>query len=146
LRLNDWRFNLAYTWLDAPQTISAVTTAMPADGSYIFPVPVTIQAVRRSRNIASINATWAPTTLPLTATLTVRYNGRQNDYAFDANYDRLIVDLKAYTLVNLNATYDVNPHVQIFGRVENLLNDHYQEEFTYAAAGRAAYGGVRLKL
>ncbi len=142
----DWRFDLAYTWLHAPQTISAIASAAPADGGYQAPVPVTIQAARRPKDIASLNATWAPSALPVTATLTVRYNGRQTDYAFNSDFNRLIVDLKAYTLVNLGTTYDINRHVQVFGRVENLLNQHYQEVFTYQAAGRATYGGVRLKL
>ena len=139
----DWRFDLAYTWLHAPQTIQAITGMASADGS---PVPVTIQAARRPKNIASANATWAPHRLPLTATLTVRYNGRQNDYAFNADYNRLIVPLKAYTLVNVALRYELSRNVELFGRVENLGNDHYQEVFGYQAAGRAAYGGVQLKL
>ena len=142
----DWRFSAAYTYLHAPQTISALTQTAAVGGAYQNPVDITIQAARRPRDVASVNATWAPAALPVTATVTVRYNGKQNDYAFDANYNRLIVTLKAYTLVNFNATYDVNRHVQVFGRVENLLNAHYQEVFTYQAAGRAGYGGVRLKL
>ena len=145
-RIADWRFDLAYTWLHAPQTVQAIASPAPANGSYQAPVTVTIQAARRPKNIASFNATWAPTSLPVTATLTVRYNGRQTDYAFNSDFNRLIVDLKAYTLVNFNATYAINRHVQVFGRVENLLNERYQEVFTYQAAGRAAYGGVRLKL
>lgn len=145
-RLTDWRLDLAYTWLDAPQTIVAVTSPPAANGAYVPPVPVTIQAVRRPGSIASLDATWAPHALPVTATVTVRYNGRQNDYAFDANYDRLIVSLKPYTLVGLNATWQVNRRAQLFGRVENLLGENYQEVFTYAAPARTAYAGVRLKL
>jgi len=49
-------------------------------------------------------------------------------------------------LVNLNASYDLTKRVQIFGRVENLLNRKYQEVFTYRAPGTTAYGGVRIKL
>ena len=144
--IGEFRLAAAYTYLYAPQTIAALTQNAAVGGAYQSPALVTIQAARRPKDIASFNATWAPRALPVTATLTVRYNGKQTDYAFNDIYSRLIVDLKAFTLVNLGATWDINPHVQLFGRVENLLNDHYQEVFTYQAAGRAGYGGVRLKL
>ncbi|QKS00183.1 TonB-dependent receptor [Sphingomonas sp. CL5.1] len=143
-RVSDFRLDASYTYLNAPQTIDALAGPAPGDGSFQFPVPITGQAVRRPKDVASFNATYAPKSLPLTATLTVRYNGRQRDYAFNSDYSRLLVDLKAYTLVNFNASYDIGAHVQVFGRVENLLDRKYQEVFTYNAPGRAAYGGVRV--
>lgn len=147
-RLGELRLDLTYTYLHAPQTVSALTEPFSVGGDFQVPTSVTTQAVRRPRDIASFNATWAPAAWPVTATVTVRYNGRQTDYAFGGapGYGQFIVDLKAYTLVNLAATWDISPHLQIFGRVENLADQHYQEVFTYQAAGRAAYGGVRLKL
>jgi vitamin B12 transporter len=145
-RLADFRIDLSYTYLHAPQTTMVLADPAPADGSFQFPAPVTAQAYRRPKNIASANVTWAPHQWPFTATVTVRYNGRQNDYAFNSDFNRLLVSLKSYTLVNLNATYDVTRNVQIFGRVENLLDKNYQEVFGFATPGRAAYGGVRLKI
>ncbi len=144
-RVSDFRLDASYTYLNAPQTIDALAGPAPGDGSFQFPVPITGQAIRRPKDVASFNATYAPKAVPLTATLTVRYTGRQRDYAFNSDYSRLLVDLKAYTLVNFNASYDIGAHVQVFGRVENLLGQKYQEVFTYNAPGRAAYGGVRLK-
>lgn len=145
-RIGDFRTDLAYTYLHAPQTVAALAGPAPADGSFQFAVPITSQAARRSRNIASANLTWAPASLPVTATVTVRYNGRQNDYAYNADFSRLIVPLRSFTLVNLNLTYDINPHIQLYGRVENLADRKYQEVFTYNAPGRAFYGGVRVRL
>ncbi len=145
-RVGDVRFDLSYTYLHAPQTVEALAGPAPADGSFQLSVPLRIQAVRRARNIASANVTWAPTRLPITTTLTVRYDGRQNDYAFNQDFSTLVVGLKAYTLVNLGATYDITRRIQIFARVENLLDRKYQEVFTYATAGRAGYGGVRVKI
>ena len=144
-RLADIRIDAAYTWLKAPQVVQALTNPAPDDGSYQSPVPIETQAVRRAKNIASLNIGYVPEALPLTATLTVRYNGRQRDYAFNAFWDRLLVDMKAYTLVNFAATFDIGPSLQLFGRVENLLDEDYQEIFAYASPGRAAYGGVRVR-
>ena len=145
-RVGDIRLDLSYTYLHAPQTTMAVADPAPADGSYQFSVPVTAQAVHRPKNVASANLTWVPKTLPVTTTLTVRYNGKQTDYAFNSDFNRLIVDLKSYTLVNLDATWDITGNVQVFGRIENLLDKKYQEVFTFATPGRAVYGGVRLKI
>lgn len=144
-RLGDMRIDAAYTWLKAPQVVEALANPAPEDGSYQPTVAIETQAVRRARNIASLNLSYAPQALPLTATLTVRYNGKQRDYAFNAFWDRLLVDMKAYTLVNLGATFDINSSLQLFGRVENLLGEDYQEVFGFAAPGRAAYGGVRVR-
>ncbi len=55
------------------------------------------------------------------------------------------VKLGSYTLVNLAATHDVSKTVQIFGRVENLLNERYEEVFGYGTAGIGVYGGVRVR-
>lgn len=145
-RYADFRLDVAYTYLKAPQTISALADPAPTDGSFQLPVPIRTQAVRRPKNVASVNLSYAPAALPLTATVTVRYNGRQRDYAFNEDYSRLLVGMKAFTLVNLNATYDINSHIQLFGRVENLLDKDYQEVFTFETPGRAAYGGVRVKI
>ncbi|HXA39886.1 MAG TPA: TonB-dependent receptor [Phenylobacterium sp.] len=134
----DWRLDAAYTWLDAPQARSVILAGkfVTFDG----------QAVRRARDIASANLTWAPGGRPFSATLTVRYNGRQNDLAFtDPSFTPVLVSLKAFTLVNLGGTWKVNDTVELFGRVENLFDQSYQEVFSFAAPGRAAYGGVRLR-
>jgi len=144
-RIGDFRVDASYTYLHAPQTVEALADPAPLDGSFQGTVPLTTQAVRRPKNIASLNVNWAPKALPVTATLTVRYNGRQRDYAFNPSYQRLLVDMRAYTLVNFNLTYNVTEKVQLYGRVENLLDRKYQEVFTFATPGRAAYGGVRLR-
>jgi vitamin B12 transporter len=135
----EWRLDANYTYLDAPQHRSVILNGAPDptfDG----------QAVRRAKDIASANLSWTPTGQPYTATLTVRYNGKQGDVAFtDPSFTPVLVSLKAFTLVNLGGTWRVNETVELFARVENLFDQSYQEVFSYAAAGRAAYGGVRLR-
>ena len=53
-------------------------------------------------------------------------------------------DIEDYSFANFAAEYAVNPHLTIFGRVDNLKNEHYSEVFGFPALGRAAYGGVRF--
>ncbi len=135
----EWRLDANYTFLDAPQhrhvLIGGVDTPN-FDG----------QAVRRAKDLASVNLAWTPAGAPYTATLTVRYNGKQGDVAFtDPSFTPVLVSLKAFTLVNLNATWKLNDTVEFYGRVENLFDQGYQEVFSFAGAPRAGYAGVRLK-
>jgi vitamin B12 transporter len=145
VKLADFRVNANYTYLDAPQTIPVLVGNAPAGGGFQTAVPVVTQAARRARDIASLNITYEPKTVPLSTTLTIRYNGTQRDYAFNSGFQRLLVDLQSYVIVNLNASYDIGTHFQIFGRVENLVGEKYQEVFGYNSPGRSATGGVRVK-
>ncbi len=59
--------------------------------------------------------------------LGVVYNGDQTDWAFDEFFNRREVDLDSYTLVNLAGSYRIIDQVEIFGRIENLLDEEYEE-------------------
>ncbi len=58
--------------------------------------------------------------------------------------ERVLLD--AYWLLNATASYKITPAVEVFGRVENLLDRHYQEVYGYEAPPIAAYAGVKLTL
>jgi vitamin B12 transporter len=124
--IDQLKFDLAYTYLDAKE-----------DG---------VNEVRRPENVASFNATVFSTDQRFSGTLTVRYNGRQDDVAYtDPSFVPVPVSLDEYVLVNLNAEYKLTERVSLFGRVENLLGENYEEVFSFATPGRAAYGGVRAR-
>ncbi|HIF54413.1 MAG TPA: TonB-dependent receptor, partial [Methylococcaceae bacterium] len=54
------------------------------------------------------------------------------------------VELEDYTLLNIAASYEIYEQVELFARVENLLDEQYQEVFSFAARGIAGYGGIRV--
>ena len=139
-RLSDGlRIDLAYTYLHAPQPLDVtLDPATFATGT------VDVQGLRRAKNIASVNLSWAPQHLPFSANVTARYNGAQNDEFF-GTFPGTLVRLRSFTLVNADASYDLTRRVQLFARVENLLARRYEEVFSFATQGRAGYGGVRLK-
>jgi vitamin B12 transporter len=119
------QIDAAYTWLHARE-----------DG---------LVEVRRPSNIGSVNVTVFSPDERFSGTFTARYNGRQDDVAYtDPSYIPVTVALRDYVLINLNASYKLTDHVSIFGRVENLLNERYEEVFSFVAQGRGAYGGVRV--
>jgi vitamin B12 transporter len=47
--------------------------------------------------------------------------------------------------VNFAAEYEINSHMSIFGRIDNLTDEHYAEVFGFPALGRAASAGVKLR-
>ncbi|KPL66890.1 TonB-dependent receptor [Erythrobacter sp. SG61-1L] len=102
--------------------------------------------VRRPGDIASFNATWFSKDDKFSATLTVRYNGRTDDVAYtDPSWVPVRVSMDPFTLVNLNAQYEVMKGLTLFGRVENLLDEDYEEVFSFATPGTSAYAGISAR-
>jgi len=52
--------------------------------------------------------------------------------------------MKGFVRVDLFADYKVNDNVTVFGRIENLFDERYQEVAGYNTAGFSAYLGARL--
>ncbi len=122
-----WRVDASYTYLHAV-----------ADGA---------EAVRRPGNLASLNVTVKSADERSELTFTARYNGRQKDITFtDPTFaSEPVVTLGSYTLLNLNGEYRLSGRMSLIGRVENLTGKRYQEVYSFAAAGRGAFGGFRAR-
>ncbi|MBU1210978.1 MAG: TonB-dependent receptor [Alphaproteobacteria bacterium] len=106
-----------------------------------------IAEVRRPEHSGSLNVAYAFAEGRGVVNLGVVYNGRMDDLAFNAfTFAQSQVTLQEYTVVNLSAHYDVTENVRLFGRVENLLDEDYQQVFGFETAPVAAFGGVRIKL
>ncbi len=54
--------------------------------------------------------------------------------------------LDAYFLFNTKVTYDFNRHYQIFGAVDNLFDEEYEELYLFPAPGLRAWAGIKLTL
>ncbi|WP_255448509.1 TonB-dependent siderophore receptor [Telmatospirillum sp. J64-1] len=102
------------------------------------------ELVRRPSHIASLNLDYRFLEDRAKLNLGIVYNGKQKDWAFDALWNRRVVELDAYTLVNLAGSYAISGNAEIHARVENLFDEHYQEVFSYGTPGRAGYVGINL--
>ncbi len=103
--------------------------------------------VRRPEHSGSLNVAYSFAEGRGLVNLGVIYNGEMQDFAFDAfTFAQDLVTLPEYTVVNLAAHYDVTENIRLFGRVENVLDEDYQEVFGFETAPVAAYGGVRIRL
>ena len=68
--------------------------------------------------------------------ITLLYVGKREDGATDKSLDD-------YTLVNLAASWQVVEHITIFGRIDNLLDEDYEEASGYGTAGASGYLGLK---
>ncbi len=126
-RLADqWSLDAAYSYLDAEEN--------------------GIEEVRRPEHIASAAVTWIAPDDAASATLVVRHNGATHDVAFtDPSFVPVRVELDDYTLVNLNARVKLTDTVSAFARAENLLDEEYEQVFSFVSPGRSAVVGVEAR-
>lgn len=118
-----------YTYLDAEKT--SVADISQLQGARL---------PRRPRNEAYISASylWCK---KLRTTVEAKFvNARE-----ELNFGGPNFDIEDYAVVNLAAEYEVNSHMRIFARIENLGNEQYAEVFGFPNLGRTAYGGFSLK-
>lgn len=122
-------FTAAYTYLDAENTSSKDVSQLQG-----------ARLPRRPRNEIYVSATYLWWKRLRTVIEAKFVNARE-----ELNFGGPNFDIEDYSFVNIAAEYEVNPHFSIFGRVDNLTNEHYSEVFGFPALGRAAYGGVKLR-
>jgi vitamin B12 transporter len=100
------------------------------------------ELVRRPRNVAGLTVNYGfLENKRANANLTLAYNGAQKDNAFGPTRQ---VTLDDYLLLNIALSYRINDYVQVYARGENLLNQQYQEVYSYGTPGIAGYGGLRV--
>lgn len=49
-----------------------------------------------------------------------------------------------YAFVNLAAEYEINSHLSVFGRINNLTDEKYAEVFGFPALARTALAGLKV--
>ena len=99
--------------------------------------------LRRPGHKESVTAIWTPLD-KLTLTTTVLHVSSWVDVSRDTPVFVPRLDAKPYTTVNLAANYQVDAHVSMFGRVDNLFNYQYQNPYGFDRPGIGIYGGVRV--
>jgi vitamin B12 transporter len=75
----------------------------------------------------------------LTGGVTMQYVGHSFDNP--SNTRRL----KSYVLTDVRIAYPINETFELYGRVENLFDQHYETLYGYGTLGRGAFAGVRAR-
>ncbi len=127
--MSDLIFTAAYTYLDTEKTSSADINQLPG-----------ARLPRRPRNEVYLSASylwWKK----LRTTIAAKFvNARE-----ELNFGGPNFDIEDYAFVNAAAEYEINPHVSIFARIDNLTDEQYAEVFGFPALGRAVYGGMKVQ-
>ena len=89
----------------------------------------------RPEHLANLGLSWQP----LDDRLVLGLNVRLSQDAQDVDG----TELDDYELVDINASYLIGRGLEIYGRVENVLDEDYEEIPTYNTSGAAAYAGLR---
>lgn len=122
-------FTAAYTYLEAEKTSSKDVSQLQG-----------ARLPRRPRNEVYVSATYLWCQKLRTVVEAKFVNARE-----ELNFGGPNFDIEDYSFANIAAEYEINPYLSVFGRVDNITNEHYSEVFGFPALGRAAYGGVKLR-
>lgn len=97
--------------------------------------------IRRPERMGNLGFRYAGSAERLRITGNVRYSGR----AFDEIFGIGRVVLEPYTVVDMSLTYAASARTELFARIENLLDERFEEASGFNSTSAALYGGVRLR-
>jgi len=123
-------------------------TGLELGGAYTFTDaqdPGGNQPVRRAKHIGSVFATYTFLDERARVHINARFNGPQRDTVFFSDFSTGTVNLSGFVLLNVAASFKVHENVEIYGRIDNVLNSKYQEVFSYGTPGIGAFAGLRMR-
>ena len=101
------------------------------------------ELLRRPKHKGNLNATWRASDALLLNASVLTVSGW-----VDGNRDFSIprLDAPGYTTVNLAASFDVSRQWAVFGRIDNLLDRHYENPVGFLQPGIAVFAGIKTQL
>ena len=126
--LTNFTTRAAYTWLDTEDLGTGA------------------ELVRRPQNSGNLDLDWK-ICARLEATGHALFTGSRTDNNYDNPNPNVppIVTMDGYTKVDLGLNCRVTKNFSVYGRVENLLGEHYQEAYGFPALGRFFAAGVTAR-
>jgi vitamin B12 transporter len=102
-----------------------------------------LELLRRPQNKFSVDARWQ-----ITPELSVDANLLTVGPWIDGNRAFTISRMKAsgYTTVDVGANYDITDNFTVYGRINNLLDEDYQNPVGFLRPGRGFFAGVKAKI
>jgi outer membrane receptor protein involved in Fe transport len=139
-----FEFSGSYTWMN--------TAILALDGftEPVDPFSVGEPLLRRPRNAAGFNATWTKKRLMLNMNGTIRgavLDVEPNDGTFACELGlTCLFRNPGYELLNAGFAYQLPKGIEIYGRLNNFLNQKYEEAFGFPALRLNFMAGVKLDL
>lgn len=101
--------------------------------------PNGLQRIRRPKNLFNFGLNYQSSSEKLR--LNAFYRGSRD--SVDEQFGS-VIDLVNFEVLDITGSYQLSSNVEIFARIENVLNEKYQEIIGYISPERASYLGVRL--
>ena len=117
---NNWNVNANYTYNDTER-------------------PNGLQRRRRPETLTNIGVSYRSTDERLSVNAFYRTSEDSIDEIRGA-----VVSLENFGVLDINANFKISEAVEVYARIENLLDDEYQEIFDFNSADRGSYVGLRL--
>lgn len=124
------KVSATYTYTDATEP-DAVTGA-------------DVREIRRPRHAGSLGANWSSPDGRMELDARLSYTGSRNDDYWPPSFIKEVVEMGAYKLVSLAATYRLNDATRIYTRIDNLFDTSYEDVYGYNTPGIGAYAGLRF--
>ena len=102
-------------------------------------------AIRRPLHAGSLGTDWSSRDGRLELDARLSYTGSHYDsYWPPPSYSEEVVELDAYTLVSVAASWRLNDATRIHTRIDNLFDTSYEDVYGYNTPGIGAYAGLRF--
>lgn len=128
---SQWDARLNYTWLEATQLNRA---GLRED------------EVRRAPHQVAASTAWRTADRRASVDLHLTHTSQRQDDSFELPFFTPVrKNLVPYTLIGLSGSYQLTTQVSLKARLENMLDDDYQEVFGYRSEGVAGFVGVNFQ-
>jgi vitamin B12 transporter len=98
--------------------------------------------LRRPKHKASVDLFWSFLDERGELGASILYVGRRRDLD-PVTFDAVIAD--DYVTLDLNGRFRITRWLEAFGRIENVLDEGYEDVLGFNAPGLSAWGGIRLR-
>ncbi len=126
---------------------AALTDRLALRGQYTFTDGQDsnrVRLVRRPKHLASTTLSYSFLGGRAAVDLGADYNGEQTDFQFSNFFaTRRVTVLNDYTLVSLAGTYRLTDRIELVARIENLLDEKYENVRGFEGSGIGAFVGLR---
>jgi vitamin B12 transporter len=99
-----------------------------------------LERIRRPKILANVSVGYTSVGEALRVLGNLRLSGDAEDEIFGLGR----VPLERYKALDVSASYRWRPNLELFGRIENLTDEDYEEVAGFLTGGRTASAGVRL--
>jgi len=106
---------------------------------------VQVREIRRPKTVASLQFNYKTLSGKGNLNTALNYVDEQIDSDF-STFPAGEVKLDNYFLVNISGSYDITENFNLYARINNLLDDSYQDVYGFETLGKTIYAGIKVNL